>query len=118
MVGEFAGCAELDSDRSRLATANLLESDRLDFIPGDWPIHRQIFESTFAYDQPDGSSQPPDRRLDLRDAVREQRDPGDEQNDGSGNLVGSQVVAAHEEAEYATGGHDNGHELSLIHISE
>jgi len=109
-VGEFAGCSELDSDRARLATPNLLESDRLDLVPGDRPIYGCIFESAFADDQPDGTSQPLDRRPDFRDAVQEQRDSGHNQDDAGGSLPGSKVVAAHEEAEYAAGGHDNRHE--------
>src|SRR5450759_797234 len=110
LVGEIAGRSELDSNRTRLATANLLESDGLDFVPSYWSVDGRIFEPAFADDQPDGGSEPLGRCPGLRDAVREQSDAGDEQNDGSSNLPGSQVVATHEETEYPAGGHDYDHE--------
>lgn len=110
MVGEIAGRSELDSNRARLTTTNLLESDRLDFVPGDRSADGRIFESAFAYDQPHGRSEPLGRRPDFRGAVQEQPDAGYKQDNAGGSLPGSHVVATNEEAEYPAGGHDDGHE--------
>src|SRR5450759_2356712 len=110
LFGEFARRSKLDSNRARLATADLLEPNRRDLVPDDRSLDGCVFESTFTDDQPDGTTEPPDRHPGLRDAVREQSAAGDEQNDGSRNLSGSQVVATHEQAENPAGGHDNGHE--------
>src|SRR5450759_1635458 len=57
LVGEFARRSKLDSNRAWLATANLLESDGLDFVPGDRSVDGRIFEPVFADDQPDGRSE-------------------------------------------------------------
>src|SRR5450756_41953 len=69
LVGEFAWHSELDSNRARLATADLLEPNRLDLVPDDRSGDGRIFEPSFAYDQPDGHSEPLGCRPGLRDAV-------------------------------------------------
>ena len=109
-AGEFAGRQELDSNCARLATANLFESDRLDFVPSYWSVDGHIFESTFADNQPDGRSEPLGRCPDLRDAVQKQCHAGHNEDDAGGSLAGPEVVATDEEAQNSAGGHDHGHE--------